>query len=220
MTTKRLLDDVNILKKGNEKSETRKRNREVSGDDDMAASLLDGSVSEGQTYIRRESTASARLSYSSTSSSSSSQSSWTDLREDDVPLLEALECVVGSEALACEVNDETNTALAGEKSSLSDIQAYGVNQYDESLLRNVEVDRIESTILIYDDEVTDNLQHPKSSNILPRNERWTRHNKKEESPLDTSFESELTPANTTNSSDSNSSSVLSRATRSSSRSNT
>jgi hypothetical protein len=218
MTTKRLLDDVNILKKDNEKSETRKRNREVSGDDDMTAPLQDGSVTTDQTDNRRESTASARLSYSSTSSSSSSQSSWTDLREDDVPPLEALECVVGSEVLACEVDEEANTTLAGEKSNLSDIQAFGVNQYDENLLRNGEIDRIESTIFIHDDEVTDILQHPKSSNILLRNERRTHYNK-EESPLDTSFESELTPANTTNSSDSYSSSILSRATRSSSRSN-
>jgi hypothetical protein len=219
MTTKRLLD-VNILKKDKQKLETRKRNREGSDDDVMTAPLHDGSGAvTDQTNNRRESTASARLSYSSTSSSSSSQSSWTDLREDDVPLLEALVCVVGSEVSACE---EANTTLAGEKSSLSDIQTDGLNHNNGSLPRNHEVDWIESTILMHDDEDegTDILQHSKASKILIRNERRSHYDEKEESPLDTSFESELTPANTKISSGSNSSSIRSIATRSSSRSNT
>lgn len=193
MTTKRLLDDVDILKKDKQKSEplgTRKRNHEESGDDDMTAEVRDGSVITDQRDKKRESTASARLSYSSTSSSSSSQSTWTDLREDDVPLLEALGSTVGSEVLTCKVNEELNNALTRDINSL------------------------------HRDEVTDILQNLKPSNILLGNERRSHYNNKEESPLDTSFESEHTPANTSNSSGSNSSSIHSRATRSSTTSNT
>lgn len=220
MTTKRLLEDVNILKKDRQKSEsfeTRKREREESGDD--TAALHDGSVIKNLADNRRESTASTRLSYSSTSSSSSSQSPWTDLREDDVSLLDALESTMGLEGLASEVIEEGNTTFAREKNSPSDIQAYGTNQDDESLSKNRKI-KIEKILLTHGDEITHTSQNLKSGNIPLSNESRTYHNEKEKSPLDTSFESELTPADTTNSRGSDSSSIQSRTTRSSSRSNT
>lgn len=82
MTTKRLLDDVDILKKSNHNinldTNVRKRklsesheDSEVGGSDEE----LSKEHSQNPTNQRRQSTASARLSYSSTSTSSSSAES-------------------------------------------------------------------------------------------------------------------------------------------------
>ena len=76
MTTKKLLDDVNILKKGHLETNMGKRKfGETHVDGDSEVEGADEKQSrEYSTNLRRQSTASARLSYSSTSTSSSSSS--------------------------------------------------------------------------------------------------------------------------------------------------
>ena len=76
MTTKKLLDDVNVLKKGNLETNMGKRTygeTHADGDSDVDGTDLKRSR-EHTMNLRRQSTASARLSYSSTSTSSSSSS--------------------------------------------------------------------------------------------------------------------------------------------------
>ena len=87
MTTKKLLDDVNILKKGNLETNMGKRKfDETHVDGDSEVEGADEKQSrEYSMNLRRQSTASARLSYSSTSTSSSSAESQFPSPEFRVP---------------------------------------------------------------------------------------------------------------------------------------
>lgn len=237
MTTKSLLDDVNILKKDRHKSEstwTRKRDREGIDDGLMTGQQYEVSAMADCTD-RRESTASSRLSYSSTSSSNTSHYSSADPGENDDVRSQHDEllpsereapvksCDAMLEVITKEEGKVVNMLVRG-KDSLSDNQTSLSNQVDGCFSKNRKIDRIEITLLVPRDKITCSEKMARSGDILFGNERETLQRAKEESPLNTSLESEFTPSSasniSSNTSSDNNHSLQSRATRSSSRSNT
>ena len=181
MTTKRLLNDVTILKE--EKEEMAKQNpikKRISLDSDSDGQV--GGNSSHNRSKRRDSSASARLSYSSTSTSSSSES-----------ILSSMEA------------SNTSDILPRNATKISALQS------PIDFLIDKNSSEIPIPIACQEDKKEFTVDKGQKSYKGPQDDaRRISTLERDQSPVNTSFESELTPADSkTSSSSSSSSSVLS-----------
>lgn len=174
MTSKRLLNDVSILKE--EKEERARQNpRRDSADNDSDSKI--GGNSKHARNKRRDTTASARLSYSSTSTSSSAESFLTFPGPTS-----SIDTIHGSDTNA--LASQSSVDLKDENITAKSTKTVQEASQDEKILKNGE----------------------ESYGPLPYDARRISLLESDQSPVNTSFESELTLTDSNNASFNSSSS--------------
>ena len=184
MTSKRLLNDVSILK---EEKEGNARKNPLRGSADSDSDSEIGGNTKHTRNKRRDTTSSARLSYSSTSTSSSAESFLTFPGP-----MSSIDNIHGSDTNALASQSSADYLIAEnipEKSSQTSQEA----SQEETILKKGE----------------------ESYGPLPYDARRISLLESDQSPVNTSFESELTPADSNNASFNSSSSSSSSSSNNS-----
>ena len=184
MTSKRLLNDVSILKE--EKEEKARRNPPRDSADNDSDSKIGGNSKHARNK-RRDTTASARLSYSSTSTSSSAESFST---------------IPGPTSSIDTIHGSDTNALASQSSV-------------DYLVDETITAKSTQTVQKASQEEIDLKNGEESHGPLPYDARRISLLESDQSPVNTSFESELTPADSNNASFNSSSSSSSSNSNSS-----